>query len=47
VSGRNSVTDFNEVVRLDLEYIDTWSLATDLRLILRTLKVVFFREGAC
>ncbi|GFO59393.1 hypothetical protein GMST_17180 [Geomonas silvestris] len=46
VSGRNSVTDFNEVVRLDLQYIDTWSLATDLRLILRTLKVVFFREGA-
>ena len=47
VSGRNSITDFNEVVRLDLEYIDTWSLATDIRLILRTLKVVFFREGAC
>ena len=47
VSGRNSVTDFDEVVRLDLEYIDTWSLATDLRLILRTLKVVFLREGAC
>jgi exopolysaccharide biosynthesis polyprenyl glycosylphosphotransferase len=47
VSGRNSVTDFDDVVRLDLQYIDTWSLATDLRLILRTLKVVFFREGAC
>ena len=47
VSGRNSITDFNDVVRLDLEYIDTWNLATDIRLILRTLKVVFFREGAC
>jgi exopolysaccharide biosynthesis polyprenyl glycosylphosphotransferase len=47
VSGRNSIKDFDAVVRLDLEYIDTWSLATDLRLILRTLKVVFFREGAC
>jgi exopolysaccharide biosynthesis polyprenyl glycosylphosphotransferase len=47
VSGRNSVTDFNEVVRLDLKYIDTWSLSTDLILILRTIKVVFFREGAC
>ena len=47
VSGRNSVTDFNEVVRLDLEYIDSWSFATDIRLILKTLKVVFFREGAC
>ena len=47
VSGRNSIVDFNEVVRLDLEYIETWSFATDIRLILRTLKVVFFREGAC
>jgi len=47
VSGRNSITDFDDVVRLDLEYIDSWSLATDLRLILRTLKVVLFREGAC
>lgn len=47
VSGRNSITDFNEVVRLDIQYIDTWSFATDIRLILRTLKVVFFREGAC
>ncbi|MCM0083589.1 sugar transferase [Geomonas sp. Red32] len=47
VSGRNSINDFDEVVRLDLEYIDTWSFATDLRLILRTLKVVIFREGAC
>ena len=47
VSGRNRITDFNEVVRLDIEYIHTWSLATDIRLILRTLKVVLFREGAC
>lgn len=47
VSGRNRITDFNDVVRLDLQYIDTWSIATDLRLLLRTLKVVFFREGAC
>jgi exopolysaccharide biosynthesis polyprenyl glycosylphosphotransferase len=47
VSGRNSIKDFDDVVRLDLQYIDTWSLATDLRLLLRTIKVVFFREGAC
>jgi len=47
VSGRNSITDFNDVVRLDLEYIDSWSFLMDLRLILRTLKVVFLREGAC
>lgn len=47
VSGRNSITNFDDVVRLDLEYIDSWSLMMDLRLILRTLKVVIFREGAC
>ena len=47
VSGRNSITDFDDVVKLDLEHIETWSLATDIRLILRTIKVVFFREGAC
>ena len=47
VSGRNSITDFDDVVRLDLQYIDTWSFATDIRLILRTIKVVLFREGAC
>ncbi|UFS69574.1 sugar transferase [Geomonas sp. RF6] len=47
VSGRNSITDFNEVVRLDIEYIDSWSFFLDLRLILRTVKVIFLREGAC
>lgn len=47
VSGRNSITDFDDVVKLDLEYIESWSIATDIRLILRTIKVVFFREGAC
>jgi exopolysaccharide biosynthesis polyprenyl glycosylphosphotransferase len=47
VSGRNRITNFDDVVRLDLQYIDSWSIMTDLRLILRTLKVVFFREGAC
>ena len=47
VSGRNRITNFDDVVRLDLQYIDSWSLMMDLRLILRTLKVVIFREGAC
>jgi len=46
VSGRNSINDFNEVVRLDLKYIDSWSLSLDFKLLLKTLKVVFLREGA-
>ena len=46
VSGRNRITDFEEVVRLDMEYINNFSIAEDLRIILRTIKVVVKREGA-
>jgi len=46
ISGRNSVKDFNDWVRLDVEYIDSWSLALDMRILLRTLPVVFFGGGA-
>ncbi len=46
VSGRSDITDFEQVVRLDLEYIDNWSLLLDMRLILRTFKVVLFSKGA-
>lgn len=31
VSGRNNVSDFEEVVKLDLEYIDNWNIGLDLR----------------
>ena len=37
VVGRGALRDFDEVVRLDLEYIDGWSLRLDVRLVLRTL----------
>ncbi|MCR4909518.1 MAG: sugar transferase [Lachnospiraceae bacterium] len=46
VSGRSDITDFEQVVRLDLEYIDNWSLLLDIQLILRTFKVVFLSKGA-
>lgn len=46
VSGRNDVKDFNDWVRLDLEYIDNWSLWLDLRILLRTVPVVLFGTGA-
>jgi exopolysaccharide biosynthesis polyprenyl glycosylphosphotransferase len=45
VSGRNSV-DFDNWMRLDLEYIDNWSLFLDLKLILRTFPVVLSGRGA-
>ncbi|MFV0362674.1 MAG: sugar transferase, partial [Suipraeoptans sp.] len=46
VSGRSDITNFEEVVRLDLEYIEKWSLLEDLKLILLTVKVVILGSGA-
>ena len=46
VSGRNMVRDFNDWVKLDVEYIDNWSLALDLGILLRTIPVVLFGKGA-
>ncbi len=46
VSGRNAVSDFKEWVRLDLEYIDNWSLGLDFKILLRTIPVVLFGKGA-
>jgi exopolysaccharide biosynthesis polyprenyl glycosylphosphotransferase len=46
VSGRNEVSDFKEWVRLDLEYIDNWSLWLDVRILLRTIPVVLTARGA-
>lgn len=46
VSGRSDIQDFEEVVRLDLEYIDNWSLGLDLKLIVKTLHVVMFGRGS-
>lgn len=46
VSGRNQVKDFRDWVRLDLEYIDNWSLWLDLKIICRTLPVVLTGVGA-
>lgn len=42
VSGRNKVTDFDDVVALDIEYIRNWSFTTDLKIIFRTIGVVLF-----
>jgi exopolysaccharide biosynthesis polyprenyl glycosylphosphotransferase len=46
VSGRNNVKDFTEWVRLDLEYIDNWSLWLDLKILWRTIPVVLVGTGA-
>jgi len=46
VAGRNEVKDFQDWVRLDLEYIDNWSLWLDLGILLRTIPVVILGLGA-
>lgn len=46
VSGRSDIKDFDEVVRLDLEYIDQWSLRLDFKLLLQTIGVVLFGRGS-
>lgn len=46
VSGRNEVHSFSEWVRLDLEYIDNWSLGLDFKILLKTPGAVLFGTGA-
>ena len=45
VSGRNEISDFEEVVKLDVQYIDNWSIGLDIKIILKTIKVVFEKGG--
>jgi lipopolysaccharide/colanic/teichoic acid biosynthesis glycosyltransferase len=47
VSGRNDIRDFDEWVRLDLEYINSWSLWLDVKILLRTIATVIRARGAC
>lgn len=46
VSGRSNITDFEEVVRLDTSYIENWSIGLDIRMILKTVKSIFTKDGA-
>lgn len=45
-TGRNDITDVDEWMRLDLEYIDNWSLWLDVKLLFKTLKVLVKPRGA-
>ena len=46
VSGRSQIEDFEEVVRLDCQYIDNWSPSLDIKILFKTLGVVFTGRGA-
>ena len=46
VSGRNEINDFNEWVKMDLEYIDNWSLWLDIKILFKTIPAVLTGKGA-
>jgi lipopolysaccharide/colanic/teichoic acid biosynthesis glycosyltransferase len=45
VNGRNQINDYDDWVRLDLEYIRTWSVGLDIRILLKTVREVFRGSG--
>ncbi|MBN1309398.1 MAG: sugar transferase [Chitinispirillaceae bacterium] len=46
VSGRNLVKTFDDIVKLDLKYIDNWSIWLDIKIIVKTIRVLFKRDTA-
>jgi exopolysaccharide biosynthesis polyprenyl glycosylphosphotransferase len=46
VSGRSDILDFEQVIKLDLSYIENWSLKLDFEILLKTVQVVLKQEGA-
>ena len=46
VNGRSEITDFEEVVRLDTEYITNWSIRLDIKILFKTIWVLFSHKGA-
>lgn len=46
VSGRSNITDFEEVVKLDTQYIGEWSVKGDISILFKTVMGVLKNEGA-
>ena len=46
ISGRSEITNFDDVVKLDVAYIDGWTIWKDFEILLKTVKVVLMRDGA-
>jgi lipopolysaccharide/colanic/teichoic acid biosynthesis glycosyltransferase len=46
-NGRSTVIDFEDIVKMDVDYQRKWSIAYDLRLIVKTVLVVLDKKGAC
>lgn len=46
VSGRSDITDFEEIVKMDNEYIQNWTIGLDIKIMLKTFAAVFKRQGS-
>ena len=46
VSGRSDITDFEEVVNLDKEYINNWNIGMDIKILIKTVFQVAHGDGA-
>ena len=46
VSGRSDITDFEEVVKLDMKYIANWNFGLDIKILFKTVMTVLKREGS-
>lgn len=46
ISGRSNIKDFDEVVKLDMQYIDNWSILQDIKILIMTVKVVLTGQGS-
>ena len=46
VSGRNTIKDFDKIVKLDCMYFDDWTFIDDIRILLKTIFVILKRKGA-
>lgn len=45
-SGRSDIKNFDDILRMDMQYIDNWSIWLDIKLLIKTVPVVFGRHGA-
>lgn len=46
VSGRSDFTDFEEIVKMDSDYIKNWNIGLDIKIILKTVLVVLGQKGS-
>lgn len=46
VSGRNDITDFEDVVEFDKQYMSEWNIGLDIKILLETVLVVLKKDGS-